>query len=184
MCTYLNICLFILESEFYFVNSNYPPYDPSDPYSQPTTAGSYPQFPTNPGQYPPNMQPGQFGPPQQSAKLTFKQKFRALPRWKRFGSIGCGCLTMLIVFLVFCGIVGNALPKQPDQTVASAPTQQPTHQAMSVKKAVPTVKPTPAPAKPPVAVKQLPVTSGSPILGADLSTFTARYGQPNDQSAQ
>ena len=97
-----------------------------------TTAGQYPQwgqqappppppFPQQPGQFSQSgqnfpQQPGQFGvPPVQPAKPTFKQRFQGMPRWKRFATIGCSTLIAVTMLCSLCAVVGNALPKSPQQ---------------------------------------------------------------------
>src|SRR5437660_12881079 len=110
------------------------PNDPNDPHAQPTDAGQYPTFPHpgQPSQYPqfnqqappppPYSQTGQFGVPQQSpTKPTYKQRFRAMSGRKKFGTIGCGTIIGTIMLCGLCAIIGNALPKAPQQptTVAS-----------------------------------------------------------------
>lgn len=182
---------------------SYPQWGQPDP----TTAGQYPQwgqqvpppppqFPQQPGQYPQSgqsfpqypqqyPQPGQFGvPPQQPAKPTFKQRFRAMSPWKRFGTIGCSTIIASILLCSLCAIVGNALPAPPKQpSTADTSQASPTaHQVDSIQTTPrPTETPTPTPSPTPIPTPTLAV-SGPPILGADIRTFISKYGQPNDHS--
>jgi hypothetical protein len=85
---------------------------------------------------------------------------------------------MLFVFLVLCSIVGNALPKPPQQPVTAQPSPVATHYVTSVKKSVPkpTVILTSAPK--PIPTSALSTTHGRPVLGSPLSDFVGVYGQP------
>ena len=114
-----------------------------------------------PPQYP--QSPGQLGPPPQpTAKPTFKQRFRAMSRWKRFGTIGCSTIIGAIMVCSLCAVVGNALPKSPQppataiapvpthQVAHRAPTREPTPTPKPTPKLTPTATPTPTPSPTPV----------------------------------
>ncbi len=99
-------------------------------------------FPPFSQQYPP---PGQFGPPPNPQQLTAKPplrlRFRAMPRWKRFGTIGCSTIIATIMLCSLCAVVGNALPKAPQQSSTIA-VAQPSPTAYQVARIVPTLAPT------------------------------------------
>jgi hypothetical protein len=159
-------------------NSPQWPNDPNDPHAQDTVAGQYPQQPSYPQQAPPPSQysqPGQFGPPpnlpQLTAKPPLRQRFRAMPRWKRFGTIGCSTIIGAIMICSLCAIVSNALPKAPqppETTIASALTHQTVQRAPTTKpkptqkpKPTPTATPTPAPS--PTATPTMPTPTPTPM---------------------
>ena len=184
----------------YWTNPN----DPNDPHSQDTVAGQYPtfpqpnqpsqfpsspgqysqnapNFPQNSGQYTQNVHSGQFNQPplptisQQLTKPTLKQRFRGMPRWKRFGTIGCATLVGAVLLCSFCAIVGNALPKAPQQSVATQPSPAPTHQTR------PTATPKPKPSPTPVPS---PTPTTAPVPTPEPTQPPAPANQPVQQPVQ
>ncbi len=168
-----------------------PPPQPPQFLQQP---GQYPQsgqsFPPYPQQYSQNgqwSQPGQFGaPPQQPAKPTFKQRFRGMPRWKRFGTIGCSTIIASILLCSLCAIVGNALPapsKQPS-TADIAQVSPTEHQVASIKESIPTPRPTETPAPTPtVTPTPMPVPTQAPVQQQQSVQQQKPSQQPMQQPA-
>lgn len=167
--------------------NNYPPNDPNNPYSQPTTAGSYPQFPPAGQQPPPPYpQPGQFGTPPQSTpdKLPWfnikarKEYFQRHPEAKKKQAlIGCGLLIGIFLLCGICSAIGNAsnATKQPTTASVSQSTPQitTTIAPTSTKAAtpVPTPTETPTPTQAPVQSQpvQQPATQSQPQQPAPVS---------------
>lgn len=176
--------------------NNYPPYDPNNPYSQPTTAGPYPQFPPQWGQQPPPpyQQPGQFGAPLQQQKppkpplFDFKARqayYKQYPLSKRQNfAIGCGTLIGVLFLCGICSAIGSTgnttqktananIVSSPIQTTPNEPTETPT--STSTPTPIPTSEPTPTPTQEPV--QSQPVAQ-QPVQSAPPPATTGVYGNP------
>jgi hypothetical protein len=142
-------------------NNPHWPNDLNDPHSQPTVAGQYPQPPT---------------------KQTFKQRFSAMSKWKKFGTIGCGTIIGTILLCSLCAIVANALPKAPRQPTTVAVQQSPTvHQIAHVMPTTTTPpSPTPSPTDTPTPEPtQQPQQPAPPVQQpAPPLPTTGVYGNP------
>lgn len=102
---------------------------------------------------------------------------------------------LLILACVTCGVIGVLAPKQP-QTATTTPSPTATTQLKAAQPAAtvttiptPTPSPTPSPQPSPTPTqKPMPTpasvpASGSPVLGANINAFLAKYGKPNDHSS-
>lgn len=156
---------------------NYP-YNPNGPHSQPTMAGSYPQFPSYPP--PPPYQPRQFGPPPQfppKQKEWYQKPLGIVLTLIFFFPVGLYLMwkyatwpksakwvvTGILAFCVMCSGIANAATPSPQSTtqVAANPTVQPSpvhHVILATVQATatPTPKPTPT-ATPTPETTQAPV---------------------------
>lgn len=143
----------------------------NDPYSQPTTAGPYPQFPVNPG---PNFsQPPPQKPPLPHEKTRLWQWYK---RKSKAGQLGIGCGTLIGVLLLcgICGAVANAgnatEPPATAQVAATTPTltivptKAPAPSPTPIPTLIPTPMPTPTPTQAPV--KPAPVQQSQPEQSA------------------
>src|SRR5882762_1219319 len=164
---------------------NNPPYDPNDPYSQPTTAGSYPQ-------------PGQFGPPPVPPKppkpplFDFKARrayYRQYPPSKKKQiAIGCGTLIGVLLLCGICIAISTASnsTRQPTTVKTSTPTATVAPTKVATPSPMPTKVVTPSPMPPtPVPVQSQPTQqpTAAPAPAQLFVSFTGASAVDNSSGS-
>lgn len=172
---------------------NYP-YNPNEPHSQPTMAGSYPNWQGQPP--PPPYQPGQFGPPPQfppKQKEWYQKPFGIVMMLIFFFPVGLYLMwkyaswpksakwvvTGIIALLAVCSGIVNATgstqqtivqQSSPTAIVTPTPTEKPTPTATPTPKPTPTATPTPETTQAPVQQPaQQPATQSQPQQSAPVT---------------
>ena len=167
-----------------YPNGPYPPYEPNNPYSQPTTSASYPQFLPN-GSMPPYPQPGQFGPPpisQMQQKwyrepwviialliLFFPIGLYLMWRYAKWSPKAKWIVTGIYAFLMLLSAISNASANNSTKPPAMAQVIEPTatqaHPTPSpTDTPTPTPSPTPTPTPAPIQQSaQQPVQQSQPV---------------------
>lgn len=179
--------------------NNYPPYNPDDPYSQPTTAGSYPQWNQQPP--PPPYQPGQFGPPPMQPRppqkwyqkpfgivlmliLFFPIGLYLMWRYATWPKSAKWVVTGILALFTICGGIANATTptQQPMTTIVSSsmttplPTEKPTQVPTPTETPTPVPTPTETPTPTQAPVQSQPEQQQQPVQQQPATTGV--YGNP------